>query len=93
MTIGLIGAGHIGSQIARLAVANDYDVVISNSRGPGTLSALVAELGPRAGAATVVDAATAGDMVVVSVPLKNYRGGSGGAVRGQDRDRHEQLLP
>ena len=36
-TIGLIGAGHIGSQVARLAVRNDYDVVISNSRGPETL--------------------------------------------------------
>src|ERR1019366_2777843 len=72
-TIGLIGAGHIGSQIARLAVATGYDVVISNSRGPETLSALVSELGPRARAATVVEAARAGDIVVVSVPLKNYR--------------------
>jgi predicted dinucleotide-binding enzyme len=72
-TIGLIGAGHIGSQIARLAVANDYDVVISNSRGPETLAALVAELGPRARAATAIDAAKAGDIVVVSLPLKNYR--------------------
>lgn len=73
-TIGLIGAGHIGSQIARLAVANNYSVVISNSRGPETLSALIAELGPRARAATAVEAATAGDIVVVSIPLKNYRG-------------------
>jgi predicted dinucleotide-binding enzyme len=72
-TIGLIGAGHIGSQIARLAVANGYNVVISNSRGPETLSTLVAELGPRARAATAVDAAKAGDLVVVTVPLKNYR--------------------
>ena len=72
-TIGLIGAGHIGSQIARLAVKNGYNVVISNSRGPETLSALVAELGPRARAASAADAAKAGDMVVVSVPLKNYR--------------------
>src|ERR1017187_7286887 len=72
-TIGLIGAGHIGSQIARLAVANGYDVVISNSRGPETLSALVSELGPRARAATVAEAARPGDIVVVSVPLKNYR--------------------
>ena len=37
-TIGLIGAGHIGSQVARLAVAHGYDVVISNSRGPETLA-------------------------------------------------------
>jgi predicted dinucleotide-binding enzyme len=72
-TIGLIGAGHIGSQIARLAVANSYNVVISNSRGPETLSALVAELGPKARAATAGDTAKAGDIVVVTVPLKNYR--------------------
>jgi 8-hydroxy-5-deazaflavin:NADPH oxidoreductase len=72
-TIGLIGAGHIGSQIARLAVAHGYNVVISNSRGPETLSDLVKELGPNARAATVVDAARAGDIVVVTIPLKSIR--------------------
>jgi hypothetical protein len=72
-TIGLIGAGHIGSQLARLAVANGYNVVISNSRGPETLSELVSELGPNARAATPAEAAKAGDIVVVTVPLKNYR--------------------
>jgi predicted dinucleotide-binding enzyme len=72
-TIGLIGAGHIGSQVARLAVAAGYPVVISNSRGPETLSTLVAELGPNARAATAMEAAKAGDIVVVTLPLKNYR--------------------
>ena len=72
-TIGLIGAGHIGSQLARLAVANGYNVVVSNSRGPETLAALVAELGPKARAATPAEAAAAGDIVVVTIPLKNYR--------------------
>src|SRR5690242_11450458 len=72
-TIGLIGAGHIGSQVARLAIASGYDVVLSNSRGPETLAALVAELGPKARAATVLEAAKAGDLVVVTVPLKSYR--------------------
>ena len=71
-TIGLIGAGHIGSQIARLAVSNGYNVVISNSRGPDTLSELIAELGPQARAATVIEAARSGDVVVVTIPLKNY---------------------
>jgi predicted dinucleotide-binding enzyme len=72
--MGLIGAGNIGSQLARLAVAHGYDVVISNSRGPETLTALVAELGPQhARAATVVEAAKAGDLVVVTIPLKHYR--------------------
>ena len=72
-TIGLIGAGHIGSQVARLAVANGDQVVISNSRGAETLSDLVAELGPNARAGTAVDAARAGDIVVVTIPLKHYR--------------------
>lgn len=72
-TIGLIGAGHIGSQLARLAVKNDYNVVISNSRGPETLAALVHELGPHARAATPAQAGEAGDIVVVTIPLKNLR--------------------
>jgi hypothetical protein len=72
-TIGFIGAGHIGSQLARLAVAHGYDVVLSNSRGPETLSALVSELGPKARAAAPTEAATAGEIVVVTIPLKNYR--------------------
>ena len=70
-TIGIIGAGHIGSQIARKAVQLGYDVVISNSRGPETLTGLVAELGPRARAATAADAAAAGDFAVVTVPLRS----------------------
>jgi predicted dinucleotide-binding enzyme len=72
-TIGFIGAGRIGSQLARLAVKNGHDVVISNSRGPETLAGLVEELGPRARAGTAVDAAKAGDIVVVTIPLKNVR--------------------
>ena len=68
-TIGIIGAGHIGSQVARVAIAQGYDVVIANSRGPETLSELVAELGPKARAGSSVDAAAAADFAVVSVPL------------------------
>ncbi|GLK18079.1 NADPH-dependent F420 reductase [Herbiconiux flava] len=72
-TIGFIGAGNIGGQLARLAVAHGYSVVISNSRGPETLASLVAELGPQARAATPAEAAEAGDIVVVTVPLKAYK--------------------
>src|SRR6059058_6231148 len=71
-TIGLIGSGHIGSTVARLAVAAGYDVVLSNSRGPETLSELVEQLGPHARAGTPADAAAAGDIVVVTIPLKAY---------------------
>jgi len=69
-TIGFIGSGHIGSQLARLAVAQGFDVVMSNSHGPETLAGLVAELGPRARAATPTQAAAASDLAVVTIPLR-----------------------
>ena len=71
-TVGFIGSGNIGSTVARLAVAAGYQVVLSNSRGPETLADKVAELGPRASAATSGEAAAAGDIVVVTVPLKAF---------------------
>ncbi|WP_460061492.1 NADPH-dependent F420 reductase [Streptomyces sp. YKOK-I1] len=72
-TLALIGSGMIGGALARLAVAAGLDVVLSNSRGPETLAGLVAELGGRARAATPEEAALAGDLVVATIPLKNYR--------------------
>ncbi|GAA2090314.1 NAD(P)-binding domain-containing protein [Kitasatospora saccharophila] len=68
--IGIIGAGEVGSTLARAAVGRGYEVVIANSRGPHTLARLVAELGPAARAATAADAAAAGDFAIVAVPLK-----------------------
>lgn len=68
--IGIIGAGEVGSQIARAAIVNGYDVVIANSRGPETLRDLIDELGPPARAATAAGAAAAGEFAVVAVPLK-----------------------
>src|ERR1035438_6107549 len=87
MRIGLIGAGSIGSTLAELAIEHGHDVVLSNSRGPETLAGLVSGLGGRASAATAAEAgaagrapaataaeaAAAGDLVVVTIPLKNYR--------------------
>ncbi|MEW2402470.1 NAD(P)-binding domain-containing protein [Streptomyces sp. NPDC046862] len=71
-TLGLIGSGMIGGALAGLAVAAGLDVVLSNSRGPETLADLVAGLGDRARAATPEEAARAGDLVVVTIPLKGY---------------------
>ena len=73
MKIGIIGAGNIGSQIARLAVANGHEVVISNSRGPETLPReLLDELGDRLEGGTADEAAQAGEIVLVAVPLRSY---------------------
>jgi 8-hydroxy-5-deazaflavin:NADPH oxidoreductase len=69
-TIGLIGSGSIGGTVARLAVGAGHRVVLSNSRGPQTLADLVAELGPLASAATAEQAAIAGDIVVVTIPVR-----------------------
>jgi predicted dinucleotide-binding enzyme len=71
-TLGTIGSGMIGGTVARLAAAAGHDVVLSNSRGPGTLAAFAAELGPRARAATAEEAATAGDLILVSIPVRAY---------------------
>jgi 8-hydroxy-5-deazaflavin:NADPH oxidoreductase len=72
-TIGFIGSGKIGSALAQLAVGAGHDVVLSNSRGPETLRAVVARLGSRARAATPAEAAAAGDVVVVTIPIRAYR--------------------
>lgn len=71
-TVGFIGSGYIGGTIARLAVEAGHQVVLSNSRGPETLADTAAELGPRASAATGGEAAAAGDIVVVTVPVKAF---------------------
>jgi predicted dinucleotide-binding enzyme len=71
-TVGFIGSGKIGGTVARLAVAAGHSVVLSNSRGPETLKDLVEDLGPLARAATGEQAAAAGDIVVVSIPLGAY---------------------
>lgn len=70
--IGIIGSGSIGSGLARLAVAAGDDVMIANSRGPATLTELVTELGTRAQAGTVEEAAGFGDLTILAVPLSAY---------------------
>jgi 8-hydroxy-5-deazaflavin:NADPH oxidoreductase len=82
-TVGFIGSGKIGSTVARLSVAAGYDVIMSNSRGPQTLQELVQELGPGARAATGEQAASEGDLVVVTIPLKAYRTIPAAALAGK----------
>ncbi len=67
MRIGIIGAGHIGGNVARQAVRAGHDAVIAFSREPATLSALADELGGRAVPGAPAQAAAA-DLVVLSVP-------------------------
>ena len=68
-TIGIIGSGHVGSNLAKAAIVHGYDVVLSNAQGPDSLADLVSELGSRASAATPAEAAAAGDFAIVAIPL------------------------
>jgi 8-hydroxy-5-deazaflavin:NADPH oxidoreductase len=71
-TIAVIGAGHIGSKVAEAAVKADYNVIVSNATGPESLARLVSQLGSKARALTVEETAKAGDVVVVSVPVRAF---------------------
>jgi len=69
MRIGIVGAGMIGSTVARLWVDASHEVLLS-SRHPNELDVLVKELGERASSGAPVDAAEFGEVVLLTVPLK-----------------------
>jgi predicted dinucleotide-binding enzyme len=73
MKIGIIGAGHIGANAAKLFVEAGHEIAIANSRGAETLRDLVDELGERAQAVNVEDAAKFGEVVFVSIPFGKYK--------------------
>lgn len=73
MKIGIIGAGNIGSNAARLFVKAGHLVAISNSRGGDSLNELVTELGDNAESASVNEAINFGDVVFISIPLGKYK--------------------
>lgn len=73
MKIGIIGAGHIGGNAAKLFAKAGHEIAIANSRSPETLTDLVAEIGANAQAATIEDAAKFGEIVFVSIPLGRYK--------------------
>jgi hypothetical protein len=83
MKIGIIGAGKIGATAAKLFVQAGYDVAISNSRGPETLRDLVSELGNKAKAVTVEEAASFGDVILISIPFGKYKSLPANAFKGK----------
>ena len=66
--IGIIGAGGLGGTLACRLAKRGHQVSIANSRGPESLTALAAEVG--ATPVSVVDAAKAGEFVIISIPTK-----------------------
>ena len=70
MNIGIIGAGNIGANVARLLAKSGHSVAISNSRGPESLASLVATLGSNVTAMTVEGAAQFGEVVLLATPWR-----------------------
>ena len=68
MRVGVIGAGSMGAILARHLATLGHQVSIANSRGPESLTAVAAEIG--ATPVSVVDAAKAGELVVIAIPTK-----------------------
>lgn len=83
MKIGIVGAGSIGHALAVRFAAAGHEVMLSNSRGPETLAAVVAALGPNVRAGTVPEAARFGDVVAIAIPPRALRDLPAGPFAGK----------
>jgi predicted dinucleotide-binding enzyme len=71
--LGIVGAGKIGTAIARTAAANGYDVAISGSGPVERIELIVEVLAPGARAATTDDVVAFADLIVLAVPMHRFR--------------------
>lgn len=71
--IGIVGAGRLGTAVARQSLKAGYAVMISNSRGPQSLELMLGILLPGAVALSIHEVIQKSDIVVLAMPLNQYR--------------------
>src|SRR5688500_5407330 len=71
--VGIIGSGRLGTAVAKQLLKADYQIMIANSKGPETLNLILSVLLPDANAAAVEDTIQDNDIIILAIPLHQYK--------------------